>query len=124
MLADGTEEVLTINADAAMRGAGGLTDADNPQVFGGDVIFVPERQTRVLVFGEVRSPGYYPITGKERLLDLLAMAGGLTDAGQGDAVTLTRLLSDGTEEVLTINAKPPCGAGGRVPITLLWLGAT
>jgi len=113
LLADGTEEVLTINADAAMRGAGGLNDADNPQVFGGDVIFVPERQTRVLVFGEVRSPGYYPITGKERLLDLLAMAGGLTDAGQGDAVTLTRLLSDGTEEVLTINAEAAMrGAGG------------
>ena len=44
-------------------------------VAGGDVIFVPERQSRVLVFGEVRSPGYYPVDSQTRLLDVIARAG-------------------------------------------------
>jgi protein involved in polysaccharide export with SLBB domain len=94
-LADGSEEVFTVNADAIMRGTVGLADADNPIVAGGDVIFVPERQSRVLVFGEVRSPGYYPVDSQTRLLDVIARAGGLTQSADEANVALTRDV-DGT----------------------------
>lgn len=89
-LEDGTEAVFTINAEAVMQGTGGAAEADNPRVVGGDVIFVPERVTRVLVFGEVRSPGYYPVDAQTRLLDVIARAGGLTQNADETRVVLTR----------------------------------
>jgi len=94
--ADGSEEILTVNADAAMRGESRLDAGDNPVVAGGDVIFVPERQTpRVLVFGEVRSPGYYTVDSRTRLLDVIAKAGGLLQSADETSVVLTREV-DGT----------------------------
>ena len=49
--------------------------SNNLQLQAGDIIIVPKANRSVLVLGEVRSPGYYSITGQERVLDLVAMAG-------------------------------------------------
>lgn len=45
---------------------------------------------RVNIFGEVRNPGYYYVTGTDKLADLIAKAGGTTpDANVGN-ITITR----------------------------------
>lgn len=58
---------------------------------------------KVLVIGNVKNPGTYPLMGEERLLDLLARAGWiLTPAVEGaDQVVLLR---DGTRETLSLSA--------------------
>ena len=56
---------------------------------GGDIIIVPEANKRVLVFGEVNKPGYYPTSATTRILDVLAAAGGLNQRADTIA-TLTR----------------------------------
>jgi polysaccharide export outer membrane protein len=44
---------------------------------------------QVSVLGQVNRPGRYPVEGKRRVLDLLALAGGIGGEG-GDTVTLVR----------------------------------
>ena len=87
------EAHYVLDLDKAMRGLGG----ENPLIQGGDVLFVPERQTRVLVFGEVRSPGYYPITASTRVLDAVGQAGGFTEAADAAQVQFTYETEDGTQ---------------------------
>jgi polysaccharide export outer membrane protein len=46
------------------------------------------RQSKVVyVLGEVNSPGAYPLTGRETVLDAIIAAGGLTDAANRAAIT-------------------------------------
>ena len=45
---------------------------------------------RVNIFGEVNKPGYYYVTQTDKLGDLIAMAGGTTDAANLGGITLTR----------------------------------
>ncbi len=89
---------------------------DNPRVAAGDVIFVPEGQLQVLVFGEVQSPGYYPVTATTELLDALARAGGMTERAEADQVTLTRQV-DGSAQVDTVDVSQIMRTGeGNVPL--------
>jgi len=44
---------------------------------------------QVSVLGQVNRPGRYPVEGKRKVLDLLAMAGGISNEG-GDTVSLVR----------------------------------
>lgn len=45
----------------------------------GDTLFVPEARNRVYVFGAVNKPGFYLVKPKDRLLDALDFAGGMTN---------------------------------------------
>jgi polysaccharide biosynthesis/export protein len=45
---------------------------------------------KVSVLGEVREPGVYPITNRTTVLDVIAMAKGLTDYADKDGVVLIR----------------------------------
>lgn len=59
----------------------------NPQV----TVFVKEYTSqRVTLQGALRSPGIYPLTGKTTLLQAVAMAGGLDQLAQQDAVVVFR----------------------------------
>ena len=49
---------------------------------------------RVNIFGEVRNPGYYYVTGTDKLADLIAKAGGTTPEANIGNITITR---DGKE---------------------------
>jgi polysaccharide export outer membrane protein len=74
----------------------------NPQV----TINVEEYAPReVSVGGQIRNPGRYtlPIESTLTVVELVMKAGGVTDIGKGTAVTITRLLPDGTKKVYTVD---------------------
>ncbi len=55
--------------------------ARNPYVLGGDLIFVPARETNINtcgIYGAVKSPGEFEYTSEDSLLDLINLAYGLT----------------------------------------------
>lgn len=61
-------------------------------------IIVSQLQSQqVSVLGQVNRPGRYPLEGKRSVLDLLAMAGGLSADG-GDTVTLIRKTGEATRK--------------------------
>ena len=74
----------------------------NPQV----TINVEEYALReVSISGQIRNPGRYqlPAESTYTLVDLVTKAGGFTDIGKGTAVTVTRIMPDGTRKVFTID---------------------
>jgi polysaccharide export outer membrane protein len=74
----------------------------NPQV----TITVEEYAPReVSIQGQIRNPGRYtlPIESTFTVVELVTKAGGITDIGKGSAVTITRILPDGTKKVFTID---------------------
>lgn len=74
----------------------------NPQV----TINVEEYAVReVSVSGQVRSPARYQLPNESTytLDEIITKAGGITDIGKGSAVTVTRILPDGTKKVFTID---------------------
>ena len=48
---------------------------------------------RITVFGSVRKPGVFPYMRPISLLEVLSMAGGLTDSADRDAITLIRRMN-------------------------------
>jgi polysaccharide export outer membrane protein len=74
----------------------------NPQV----TINVEEYAVReVSVSGQVRNPGRYQLPNESTytLAELVTKAGGISDIGKGSAVTVTRILADGTKKVFTVD---------------------
>lgn len=68
-------------------------------------IFVKEHYSqRVTVVGEVKNPGTYDYPSRQKLLDAIALAGGLTEKA-GRVVQIRRLgsLSYGTNQTLLVN---------------------
>jgi len=66
----------------------------NPFIEEGDLVYVPLMKKSVKVLGEVKNPGIYEIKEGEKLLDVLNMAGGLTEKASLFGATLDRV--DGT----------------------------
>ena len=74
----------------------------NPQV----TINVEEYAPReVSIGGQIRNAGRYtlPIESTLTVVELVMKAGGVTDIGKGTAVTITRILPDGTKKVFTVD---------------------
>jgi polysaccharide export outer membrane protein len=74
----------------------------NPQV----TISVEEYAPReVSIQGAIRSPGRYtlPVESTFTVVELVTKAQGITDIGKGSAVTVTRILPDGTKKVFTVD---------------------
>ncbi|RLF81028.1 hypothetical protein DRN32_01900 [Thermococci archaeon] len=68
-----------------------------PSLSSGDIVYIPEeefverfKERSVSVIGAVRSPGTFPIDGKVNLLDVIAMAGGMTREADPSRVIITR----------------------------------
>mgnify|MGYP000927228155 FL=1 len=70
--------------------------ADNRPLQGGEIITVPEANRMVLVFGDVTRAGAYTLPQGGRLLDILALAGGLQSNTGNEQVIVTR--QGGAEE--------------------------
>jgi polysaccharide biosynthesis/export protein len=64
--------------------------AHNLALRDGDTIFVPRAET-VYVFGQVKSPGAYPIQSRTTVLQALSLAGGVTDRGATGRIRIVRL---------------------------------
>lgn len=58
-------------------------------------VTVKEIGARVYVIGEVAQPGAYPLRGALSVLQALALAGGLTEFADGDAIVVLRRGPDG-----------------------------
>ncbi len=74
----------------------------NPQV----TINVEEYAPRsVSISGQVRAPARYtlPIESTLTVAELVMQAGGITDIGKGNAVTVTRIMPDGKKKVFTVD---------------------
>ncbi len=66
----------------------------------GDVVYVPdEQEQQVSVLGQVRRPGPVTLSPDMRLVDVLAVAGGLTDEAAGGKIRLVRPSTGLTREV-------------------------
>lgn len=74
----------------------------NPQV----TISVEEYAPReVSIQGRIRNPGRYtlPIESTYTVVELVTKAGGIDDIGKGSAVSVTRIMPDGTKKVFTVD---------------------
>ena len=74
----------------------------NPQV----TVNVEEYAPReVSIQGQIRNPGRYtlPIESTFTVVELVTKAGGITDIGKGTAVSVTRVLPDGSKKVFVID---------------------
>jgi polysaccharide export outer membrane protein len=74
----------------------------NPQV----TVSVEEYAPReVSIQGQIRNAGRYtlPIESTLTVVELVTKAGGITDIGKGSAVTVTRIMPDGTKKVFTVD---------------------
>lgn len=94
---EGGEEIPLTLAQIARGG-----DAADPVVNPGDKIFVPEAPT-YYIYGQINSPGIYPIQNKMSLRMALARAGGLTSLGSDKRITIVR----GDEELKKFSLSDP-----------------
>lgn len=78
-------DVIRIDLNALETG--GL--ANNIVLRDGDTVFVPRAPT-VVVFGQVRSPGVYPIGTATTVVEVLALAGGVADRGAANRIKILR----------------------------------
>lgn len=74
----------------------------NPQVNVSVEEYAPRE---VSIQGAIRSPARYvlPIESTLSVVELVTKAGGITDIGKGSAVSVTRILPDGTKKVFTVD---------------------
>ena len=61
----------------------------------------------VSIQGQIRNPGRYalPIESTFTVVELVTKAGGITDIGKGTAVSVTRILPDGTKKVFVVDVE-------------------
>ncbi len=62
----------------------------NELLYGGDILEIPEWQKDVLVMGEITHPGLYTMAKGQKLLDIIGLAGGLTDQAAYDISLRTK----------------------------------
>ena len=98
----GAAPATTINRCAIYRGSEQVLWVDMHQLFtsgGGvdvhlrrdDVVYVPDEQDDLVsVLGQVEHPGAVRLTADTKLVDLLAMTGGLTEDAARDKIRLVR----------------------------------
>jgi polysaccharide export outer membrane protein len=89
-----TPDVLKVNLKALQSGI----LANNIQLRDGDTIFVPRADT-IYVFGQVKSPGAYPIQPKTTVLQALSLAGGVTDRGSTSRIKIVRFVNGEKKEL-------------------------
>ena len=86
----------------------------NPRVI---VKLASAQGSQVVVLGEVKKPGVYPLPFGENttLLQAIAGAGGFTDLASPDRVSLVRRLPDGGQTTLKIRVSDLLGGRGKQP---------
>jgi len=87
-------EVIRVDLRALESGA----LANNLVLRDGDTVFVPRAPT-VVVFGQVRSPGVYPVTSTTTVVEVLALAGGVADRGASNRIKILRTVNGRKVEV-------------------------
>ncbi|HSG99030.1 MAG TPA: SLBB domain-containing protein, partial [candidate division Zixibacteria bacterium] len=86
--------------------------AANPPLYLGDVVFVPvalDSSARIYISGEVRAPGAFEYTGRDRVSDLIRLGGGLSTLARRDSVRVTNAAGAGAW--MSLNAPDPLPPG-------------
>jgi polysaccharide export outer membrane protein len=86
--------------------------SENALLRDGDTIFVP-RAELIYVFGQVRSPGAYPMQKGTTILQALSLAGGVTDRGATGRLRVARVVGGKKTEV-KVNVEDLVQAGDTV----------
>ncbi len=95
----GAPERIKIDLDELLRyGEANM----NPVLSAGDVVFVPKAPL-IYVDGSVRQAGGFTFRKQLRVLESIALAGGMTDMADPGNVTLIRRHDDGTERIYRID---------------------
>jgi polysaccharide export outer membrane protein len=121
--ADGTIRLPLLEAGVKVSG---MSPVEAGKVIGdaykaGDILIAPtvtltvlqSSSQKVSVIGEVRTPGRYPVETNTTVLDLLALAGGITEKGS-DVVYILRPSESGTQE-LRLDTRNIVSTGATVP---------
>lgn len=82
-----TNDVVRVSLDKLASGS-----LDNVAVQDGDTIFVARAES-VFILGQVRNPGAYKLTSNLTVLQLLSMAGGVTDRGETKRIKIIRVVN-------------------------------
>ena len=104
------ENVISIDIEALQSGG----DARNVVLLDGATVFVPRAET-IYVFGEVTSPGEFPLRRATTVLQALALAGGVTEFGATNRVKVIRVL-DGVQEELRVKLSDLVQAGDTIVV--------
>ena len=95
--AEGSEDRSAVRINLRDLENGNL--AQNVTLRDGDTIFVP-RAEDVYVFGQVRTPGAYPRRQNDMtVLQVLSLAGGVTDRGSTGRIEIVRIVDDERVEI-------------------------
>jgi polysaccharide export outer membrane protein len=86
----------TLRVDLATLQRGDLRD--NLLLKDGDTIFVPRAES-VFIFGQVRSPGAYPVGRETTVMQALSLAGGVADRGAINRTKILRMVGGKEREV-------------------------
>ncbi len=81
----------TVNISAFFEKA---DETQNPEIFPGDVVYVPESNRKAYVYGAVAKSGVYRIKPEERVVDMIMRAGGMTGDAQPSKVSVVRLVEN------------------------------
>ncbi len=97
LLPNQAEGATSIRVDLKELQSGGLSQ--NVPLKDGDTIFVPAAET-VYVFGQVKTPGAYPLRTKNTsVLQALSLAGGVTDRGSTGRIKIVRIVNGKKVEI-------------------------
>lgn len=78
----------------------------NPDIYSGDVIFVPLRKKTVSLFGAVNNPGIYEIVREKNISELLDLAGGTTPGLSKESPFRIIRLEQENRQTLTVDPAP------------------
>src|SRR5690606_5454566 len=102
---DADVEVISVDVFALQSGA----LERNVLLQDGDTVFVPRAAT-IYVFGEVKTPGAYPVQKDTTVLQALSLAGGSTDAGALNRTRVIRVV-DGEKQEIRVDMNEIVRAG-------------
>ena len=94
-----TGQTIQVDLERLLKGD---RTADVP-VEPGDILMVPSLQNRVLLLGSVSRPGAYDLDEDARIMDALALAGGIPDRAAANQVGVIRTGPDGKPVVTTVD---------------------
>ena len=101
-------EVIRVDLNALETG----NLSNNIVLRDGDTIFIPKAAT-VVVFGQVRSPGVYPVQKDTTLYHVLALAGGVTDRGSLSRIKVMRMVN-GKQKDISLKLSDVVRAGDTI----------
>ena len=102
--------VISVDIEALQSGRA----APNVALRDGDTIFVP-RAVTIYVFGQVTSPGEFPLRRDTTVLQALALAGGVTEFGATNRIKIIRVV-DGDQEELKVKLNDLIQAGDTIVV--------